>query len=64
MLDFYYSGTPNGQKIRIFLAETALPHRVVPMSLSKGDQFKPEFLAVSPNNKIPAIVDQIGRAHV
>jgi GST-like protein len=57
MLDFYYSGTPNGQKIRIFLAEAGLPHRVVPVSLSKGEQFKPEFLAISPNNKIPAIVD-------
>ena len=57
MLDFYYSGTPNGQKIRIFLAESELPHRVIPVSLSKGDQFKPEFLAISPNNKIPAIVD-------
>jgi GST-like protein len=57
MLDFYYSGTPNGQKIRIFLAESQLPHRVIPVSLSKGDQFKPEFAAISPNNKIPAIVD-------
>jgi GSH-dependent disulfide-bond oxidoreductase len=57
MLDFYYSGTPNGQKIRILLAEAELPHRVVPVSLSNGDQFKPEFLAISPNNKIPAIVD-------
>jgi GST-like protein len=57
MLDFYYSGTPNGQKIRIFLAEARLPHRVIPVSLSKGDQFKPEFRAISPNNKIPAIVD-------
>jgi GSH-dependent disulfide-bond oxidoreductase len=57
VLDFYYSGTPNGQKVRIFLAESQLPHRVIPVSLSKGDQFEPAFLAISPNNKIPAIVD-------
>lgn len=57
MLDFYYAATPNGQKVRLFLAETGLPHRVVPVSLSKGEQFKPDFLAISPNNKIPAIVD-------
>jgi GSH-dependent disulfide-bond oxidoreductase len=57
MLDFYYSGTPNGLKLRVFLEEAQLPHRVIPVSLSQGDQFKPEFLAISPNNKIPAIVD-------
>ena len=58
MIDFYFSPTPNGQKIKLFFEETGLAHRVVPMSLSKGDQFKPEFLAISPNNKMPAIVDR------
>jgi GST-like protein len=57
VIDFYYSGTPNGLKIRLFLAEAELEHRVIPVSLSKGEQFRPEFLAISPNNKIPAIVD-------
>ena len=57
MIDFYYSGTPNGLKIRLFFEETQLAHRVIPVSLSKGEQFRPEFLAISPNNKIPAIVD-------
>jgi GST-like protein len=57
MIDFYFAATPNGLKIKLFLEETGLPHRVIPVSLSKGEQFKPEFLAISPNNKIPAIVD-------
>ena len=57
MIDFYYWGTPNGQKVRIFMEETGLPHRVVPVDIGKGEQFKPKFLAVSPNNRIPAIVD-------
>lgn len=57
MLDVHYSATPNGLKIKLFLEETALPHRIVPVNLSRGEQFRPEFLAVSPNNKIPAIVD-------
>ena len=57
MIDLYYCGTPNGLKMAIFFAETGLPHRVIPVSLSKGDQFKPEFLIVSPNNKIPAMID-------
>jgi GST-like protein len=57
MLDFYYAATPNGLKVRLFLEETGLPHRAIPVSLSKGEQFKPAFLAISPNNKIPAIVD-------
>lgn len=61
MIDFYYAPTPNGQKVRIFMEETGLPHRVVRVSLGKGEQFKPEFLAISPNNKIPAIVDQAPR---
>ncbi len=58
MLDVYFAATPNGLKIKIFLEETGLPHRLHKLSLGKGDQFKPEFLAISPNNKIPALVDQ------
>ena len=57
MIDFYYWGTPNNQKVRIFMEETGLPHRVVKVDIGKGEQFKPEFLAVSPNNRTPAIVD-------
>jgi GST-like protein len=57
MIDLYYWTTPNGHKITIFLEETGLPYRIVPVNIGKGDQFKPEFLAVSPNNRIPAIVD-------
>jgi GST-like protein len=57
MIDLHLSRTPNGQKIVVFLEETGVPHRLVPMSLSRGDQYKPEFQKISPNNKIPAIVD-------
>ncbi len=57
MITLYYSATPNGQKILLFLYESALAHRIVPVSLSKGEQHRPEFLKISPNNKIPAIVD-------
>jgi len=57
MIDFYYWPTPNGWKVSIMLEECRLPYRVVPVNISKGDQFKPEFLAVSPNNRMPAIVD-------
>src|SRR6266571_7265022 len=60
MIDFYYWPTPNGWKISIMLEECGLPYRVIPVNISKGDQFKPEFLAISPNNKIPAIVDPEG----
>jgi GST-like protein len=58
MIDLYYWTTPNGHKITIFLEEAALPYRIVPVNISKGEQFEPGFLAVSPNNRIPAIVDQ------
>jgi GST-like protein len=58
MIDLYYWTTPNGHKITIFLEETGLPYRIVPVNIGKGDQFKPEFLAISPNNRIPAIVDR------
>jgi GSH-dependent disulfide-bond oxidoreductase len=57
MIDLYYWTTPNGHKITMFLEETGLPYKIVPVNISKGDQFKPEFLAISPNNRIPAIVD-------
>jgi GSH-dependent disulfide-bond oxidoreductase len=57
MIDLYFAATPNGLKAKLFFEEAQLPYRVMPVSLSKGEQFKPDFLAVSPNNKIPAIVD-------
>jgi GST-like protein len=58
MIDLYYWTTPNGHKITIFLEETGEPYRIVPINIGAGDQFKPEFLAVAPNNRIPAIVDR------
>jgi len=57
MIDLYYWTTPNGHKVTIFLEETGLPYRIKPVNIGKGHQFHPEFLAVSPNNRIPAIVD-------
>jgi GST-like protein len=57
MIDLYFSATPNGLKVRLFLEETGLAYRLVPVRLSAGEQFAPAFLAISPNNKIPAIVD-------
>mgnify|MGYP001047219679 CR=1 FL=1 len=57
MIDVHFWPTPNGQKIPIFLEETGLPYRVVPVNIGRGDQFKPEFLKLSPNNRMPAIVD-------
>jgi GST-like protein len=57
MIDLYYAPTPNGWKITIMLEECGLDYNVVPLDLGKGDQFKPEFLAISPNNRMPAIVD-------
>lgn len=58
MLDFYYWPTPNGQKIALFLEEAGLSYTVKPIDIGKGEQFRPEYLAISPNNKIPAIVDR------
>ena len=60
MIELYSETTPNGQKIHIMLEETGLEYKVVWIDISRGDQFKPEFLAISPNNKIPAIVDDDG----
>jgi GST-like protein len=57
MIDLHYAPTPNGWKISIMLEELGMPYTVVPVNIRNGDQFKPEFLAISPNNRIPAIVD-------
>ncbi|KHN51940.1 GSH-dependent disulfide bond oxidoreductase [Pectobacterium fontis] len=57
MIDLYYAPTPNGHKITLFLEEANLPYQLHRVNISKGEQFKPAFLAISPNNKIPAIVD-------
>ena len=59
-IELYFWPTPNGQKISIALEELEVPYRVHPIHIGKGDQFTPEFLAISPNNKIPAIVDPEG----
>lgn len=59
-IDLYFWPTPNGHKIRIMLEECGLAYRVKPVDIGKGDQFKPKFLKISPNNKIPAIVDPEG----
>ena len=60
MIDVYSWATPNGHKVHIMLEECALPYRVHAVNIGAGDQFKPQFLAISPNNKIPAIVDDEG----
>ena len=60
MIDLYYWPTPNGHRITIFLEETGLEYRIVPVNIREGDQFKPEFLKLSPNNRMPAIVDSDG----
>jgi len=57
MIDLHYWPTPNGKKVTILLEECGLPYRIVRCSIGEGDQFKPEFLAISPNNRMPAIVD-------
>ena len=58
MIDLYYWTTPNGHKITIFLEETGVPYNIMPVNIGKGEQFKSQFLAVSPNNRIPALVDR------
>ncbi|MCJ8162728.1 glutathione S-transferase N-terminal domain-containing protein [Acinetobacter zhairhuonensis] len=60
MIDLYYWGTPNGHKITIALEEMGLEYQIFPINISENDQFQPDFLRISPNNKIPAIVDQDG----
>ena len=59
-IDFYYWPTPNGWKVSIMLEECGLPYTMIPVNIGKGDQFTPEFLAISPNNRMPAIVDHDG----
>ena len=60
MIEVYSWATPNGHKVHIMLEECGLPYRTIAVDIGAGDQFKPEFLAISPNNKIPAIVDRDG----
>ena len=57
MIDLYWWATPNGHKITVFLEETGLAYRLHPVNIGRGEQFRPEFLAIAPNNRIPAIVD-------
>jgi len=57
MIELYYWPTPNGHKITMFLEEAGLPYKIVPVNIGAGEQFKPEFLAISPNNRMPAIID-------
>ena len=57
MIDLYYWPTPNGHKITVFLEEAGVPYQIKPVDIGAGDQFKPEFLAFSPNNRMPAIID-------
>ena len=63
MIDLYYWPTPNGHKITLFLEETAMPYTIIPVNIGKGEQFQPEFLAISPNNRMPAIVDHTPSSH-
>jgi len=60
MIDVYFWPTPNGRKVTIALEELRLPYNVIPINIGKGDQFKSEFLKISPNNKMPAMVDPDG----
>ena len=62
MIDLYYWPTPNGWKIAIMLEECGIPYRIVPVNIGRGDQMASDFLKISPNNKIPAIVDPDGPA--
>jgi GST-like protein len=57
MIDLYYWPTPNGHKITLCLEELGFPYRIVPVNIGKGEQFAPSYLAISPNNKMPALVD-------
>ncbi len=61
-IELYTWGTPNGRKITVALEEMGLPYAIRPINISKGEQFQPEFLAISPNNRIPAIIDPEGPA--
>jgi GST-like protein len=57
MIDIYFWTTPNGYKPLLFLEETGLPYKIVPINIGKGEQFAPEFIKISPNNRIPALID-------
>jgi GSH-dependent disulfide-bond oxidoreductase len=57
MIDLHYWPTPNGHKVTMFLEEAGLPYKILPVNIGKGDQFKPDFLSIAPNNRMPAIVD-------
>jgi GST-like protein len=57
VIDLYYWPTPNGHKITLFLEESGMPYTIIPVDIGKGEQFRPGFLAISPNNRMPAIVD-------
>ena len=57
MIDLYFWPTPNGLKLKLFMLESGIEHRLIPVNIGKGEQFEPEFLKISPNNKIPALVD-------
>jgi len=58
MIELSYWTTPNGHKVTIFLEEAGLPYKITPINISKGEQFGPEFLAIAPNNRMPAIIDR------
>ncbi len=60
MIEVWSWPTPNGHKVHIMLEELGLPYKIIPVNIGKGDQFKPEFLAITPNHRIPAIVDPDG----
>ena len=60
MIDLYTWPTPNGHKIHIMLEEIGMEYRIIPVNIRAGDQFKPEFLKISPNNKMPAMIDLDG----
>ena len=60
MIEVWTWPTPNGHKVHIMLEEVGLPYQVIPVNIGAGDQFKPEFLALNPNHRIPAIVDEDG----
>ncbi|RYZ65129.1 MAG: thiol:disulfide oxidoreductase [Proteobacteria bacterium] len=62
MIDLYYWTTPNGHKVTMFLEEASLPYKIVPVNISVGEQFEPDFLTIAPNNRIPAIVDRAPEA--
>ena len=57
MIELHYWPTPNGHKVTLFLEETGLPYRIVPVNIGKGEQFQPDFLRIAPNNRMPAIID-------